>query len=337
MRSTKLVIPSALNTDNILSIGGKIEECGGYDSVEIILSEDKQYFSPFAILFIASKLKSIANKTNISVRNYHNHSYLKTMGFFKMFGVDIGLGVGQAAGNDAYNPICRIHRNDLYTSPGDRFYEVQDLIQRKADSISAIIARDEAGKSEFFNALSYSFREIFRNVFEHSESEELYYCVQYWGNSNKVELSICDQGVGIKKSLSQNPNFRSYTEKEAIEWCLMPGVSGKAHMHQASENWFNSGYGLYMTSRLARNGGNFVIASGSQAIYLTRKNKVVHRTNFRGTIIRMNISVGEIGSVQGRLKEFRDDASKILPTLKGVGNRPTSSVSVLLRRDFSDK
>jgi hypothetical protein len=102
----------------------------------------------------------------------------------------------------------------------------------------------------------------------------------------------------------------------------------------ASANWFNSGYGLYMTSRLARNGGNFVIASGATAVHLSRKTKNNYATSFVGTALRFNLDVNEIGNVQSRLQEFRKEGAEIAKTIAGSGNRPPSAMSLLLRRDY---
>jgi hypothetical protein len=134
--------------------------------------------------------------------------------------------------------------------------------------------------------------------------------------------------------LGTNPNFRFDNDKEAIEASLLPGVSGKTHLPRRSDTWFNSGYGLYMTNRLARHGGNFVLASGRKAIMLTRATKTNFDTSFPGTALRLNFDVAKIGSVKARLAEFRQDAATIAAQIKGSGNRPPSAMSLLLRRDY---
>jgi hypothetical protein len=96
--------------------------------------------------------------------------------------------------------------------------------------------------------LSYSLRELMRNVFEHSETDSLYYCAQYWPKSSKVEVAVADFGIGIRRALSRNPNFRFDSDKEAREYSLLPSVSGATHRERSSGTWFNSGYGLYMTN-----------------------------------------------------------------------------------------
>lgn len=257
------------------------------------------------------------------------------MGFFKFCGIDHGRAAGEAFGSSRYWPITIVRRDSLIERPDDRFKEMPDLVQRHVNNIAFLISRDETRKSDLFEILSYSIREIFRNVFEHAKTEELYYCAQYWPTKNKVEVCISDGGIGIRAALSENPNFRFSSDKEAIEHALLPGVSGKTHLPRVSENWFNSGYGLYMTNRLARNGGNFLILSGRKAIVMSSKTKFNYDCSFSGTAIRVTFSANMIGNVEKRLSEFREDATKITSILKGVSKRPPSAMSLLLRRDFS--
>ena len=332
-----LQLPDKLDLESILRFARELDDHANKDILRIDMGQER-YFAPFSMLFLASKIQQFKNKNlacRIFVDNYKDHHYPAHMGFFHMCGVDFGKDLGEAQGGPRYLPITSVKRENLYQGSEDRFVELGDLIQRHADKIAYMLSRDESGKSDFFNALSYSIREIFRNVFEHSEANQLFYCAQYWPNSNKVEVSISDSGIGIRRGLSTNPNFAFNNDKEALESSLLPGVSGKTHLPRRSENWFNSGYGLYMTNRLARNGGNFVIASGKKAIALTRKTKTNYDTSFSGTAIRLNLDISKIGDVQKRLAEFRADAQKIAATIKGAGNRPPSAMSLLLRRDFT--
>jgi hypothetical protein len=206
----------------------------------------------------------------------------------------------------------------------------------RLDDIAEVISRDEQRKSDFFDVLSYSFREMIRNVFEHSGSDRVFYCAQYWPAKQKVEVCLLDQGIGIRQSLGTNPNFRYKTDKEAVEMCLWPGVSGKTHLRPMSENWANSGYGLYMTSRLSRHGGNFTMASGDACIMLSREmRKDNFTTSLQGTAVRMNLDVTEIGSVTARLDQFRREAPDIAKTFSGLTARNNPSyMSMVLRRDF---
>src|SRR6266545_8413415 len=89
----------------------------------------------------------------------------------------------------------------------------------------------------------------------------------------------------IERLISRGPPAGS-----GLEMSLWPGVSGKTHLPSASGEWANSGYGLYMTSRLSRHGGNFAIASGDACIVLSKSmRKENFSTRLKGTAIRMNL------------------------------------------------
>jgi hypothetical protein len=257
------------------------------------------------------------------------------MGFFQMCDFVHGRKVGEPSRGENYLPISELPRESLYEKPTDKYEELPDLVQRHADKLASLIARRNDG--DLYDALSYAVREVMRNVFEHSESQSLYYCAQYWPTSNRVEFALADFGIGIRRGLGENPNFRFNTDKEAIEYSLLPSVSGKTHLPRRSDVWFNSGYGLYMTSRLARNGGNFVLASGMKAIHLAKKSKGNFDTSFPGTALRFNFDVNAIGDVTSRLKEFQKEGDQIAKAIAGTGNRPPSAMSLLLRRDYQPK
>ena len=331
-----VVLPSRTDLETMLRFGTELDYYAMHDRLTIDFGNQALFFSPFYMLFLSAKLRAMKVRNpdlQIDVRNYSNNPYPGHMGFFHMFGIDVGREVGEAWGSENYLPLTCIERSALYEEPIDKYRELPDLVQRHADGIARVISRSDQ-PSEMFNVLSFSIREVMRNVFEHSRSDTLFYCAQYWPRSNKVEFALADFGIGIRKGLSENPNFRFPSDKQAIEWSLLPSVSGKTHLPRTSEIWFNSGYGLYMTSRLARNGGNFVLASGSTAVHLSRKTKTNYKTSFPGTALRFNLSVDEIGNVEQRLKEFRKDGFEVAKTIAGSGNRPPSAMSLLLRRDY---
>lgn len=336
MKSATVNLPEKLQLADVLSFSRTLDDYAKHDRLVVDFGHEK-FLAPFTMLVLASKLKYIGIKQpdlKLDFKNYEGFGYPAHMGFFQMFELEYGRRPGEAFGNENYLPITCVERSSLYESPGDKYEELPDLIQRHADRIALVIARNREENPVMFDVLSYSIREVMRNVFEHSECDALYYCAQFWPKSNKVEFAISDFGIGIRQGLGTNPNFRFATDKEAIEYSLLPSVSGKTHLERTSGTWFNSGYGLYMTNRLARNGGNFVLASGNAAIHLSRKTKNNYQTSFPGTVLRFNIDVKQIGDVKERLDQFRKEGFELAKKIKGSGNRPPSAMSLLLRRDF---
>jgi hypothetical protein len=336
MHRATVTFPSKLDLGSIFSFARELDYFSQHDELTIDMGEAK-FFSPFGMLFLAAKIARMRTGNpdlKVSLKRHQQHVYPAHVGFFRMFGVDYGRDPGEAWGSENYLPITHLDREAFYTSPTDKYEEFPDLVQRQADQIAKVITRDKPEHGVMFDALSYSIREVMRNVFEHSEAEGLFYCTQYWPKSNRVEFALADLGIGIRRGLGQNPNFRFPSDKQAIEYSLLPSVSGKTHLPRSSATWFNSGYGLYMTNRLARNGGNFVLASGATAIHLSRKSKSNYETSFPGTALRFNLDVAQIGNVQSRLQEFRKEGAEIAKTIAGTGNRPPSAMSLLLRRDY---
>ena len=339
MPYARIDFPQKTDLETLFEFAIELDRFSQHDRL-IIDMPKKVFCGPFAMLFIASKIAHLRQScTNLELifNNWEEHDYLSYMGFFHMCGFDHGNELSANWGNQRHLPITKLNVNSLAEKETDRYEEMQDLLQRHVDKISLVLARDAGENSALYDVLTYSVREVFRNVFEHGGIKDLYYCAQYWPKSNKVEFSVSDYGIGIRKGLGTNPNFRFKTDKEALEYAMLPGVSGKTHQPRLSENWFNSGYGLYMTSRLARNGGNFVICSGDSAICMTPKTKTNFITSFKGSILRVNLNVEAIGNVQQRLSEFRDEGKEIAAEIKGSGNRPPSAMSLLLRRDYSSK
>jgi hypothetical protein len=336
MLQATICLPTKSDLASTLGFARNLDEYVRHKKLIVDFGE-KRFFSPFSMLFIASKFKSLRAKNlsqHLEPKGHKAHTYLAHMGFFHMCGFDFERGMGEALGNDNYLPITRLERNSLYVAPTDRHEVLQNLIERRAEKLALVIARDKQKNTDLFDALSYSIREVMRNVFEHSQARSLYYCAQYWPKSNKVEFAIADFGIGIRRGLGENPNFRFDTDKQAIEYSLLPSVSGKTHLPRRSDDWHNSGYGLYMTNRLARNGGSFLLASGETAVNLSRKTKGNYETSFPGTALRFNLDVNEIGSVQERLAQFRKEGAEMAKTISGSGNRPPSAMSLLLRRDY---
>lgn len=96
----------------------------------------------------------------------------------------------------------------------------------------------------------------------------------------------------------------------------MPAVSGtafKGARRQPKGPWANSGFGLYMTNRICRNGGTFFIASGDTGILLTSRGegKRVFPAQFNGTAVRMVIRTKQLLELDKALEMYRADGYAI--------------------------
>lgn len=295
----------------------------------------QRWFPPFSMLFLASILRQFKSQHPNSQRvaqNHDNHPYAAHFGFFNSFGLSHGNQPGEALGSSRYLPINELSVNDLKLSAIQSFREVGDILDKKAGDLAAMLTLNEEDTLQ--ETLTYSMREIFRNVVEHSSAEKAHYCAQYWPSRNEVEVGIADDGIGIHASLNQNPSFDEIEEIDAIQLALLPGISGNPFAGKGRNVWNNSGYGLYMTNRICRNGGKFSLISGGHGIELSADGKDVFDTKIQGTMIRMLINTSNIPKLNEQLRIFAEEGRIAARELNGANTNIASAASQMLSQDF---
>lgn len=293
---------------------------------------------PFALLYLGSQIQRFNRRigeSRLKVRNHDHMGYADHMGFFRSFGVD-GAKKEKASGSSRYIPIKIKNVGKLKEKAFEEGREVGDIIEDSCEELASMLSRKDSG--DLYDTLVYSFREIIRNVVEHSNADQYAFCAQYWPSYNKVEAAILDRGDGITSSLKINPNLEINSDHDALNFALMPGISGRAFKGAPKQrgNWANSGYGLYMTSRLARQGGSFFIASGDTGMYLSEEKRRHLETPFKGVALNLSFNVNRLSELRESLSRFRDEASEIAGKYKDGTNLEASGASVMLRRDFKN-
>lgn len=295
---------------------------------------------PFALLYTSHSIQRFIKKnkkTEIHYKNFHNKSYASHMAFFKSFGHEHGNDLGQARGSRTYLPITMLTRKEIIDASMVKWEEEQNVIERISQSIAKILSREE--NEEIEKTLVYSITEIMRNVFEHSEADDFLYCTQYWQTYDKVEIAIVDRGIGIQNSINKNPFINARSDKEAIQQVIMPGISStnyKGAKIDTTSEWYNTGFGLYMTSRLARNGGEMTICSGFHCLVINESGKkhipLGHYCS--GTAVKLVIKPSEISNLASMLREFKLEGMAIAKKHEGVGAIDAPSASQYLTSDF---
>ncbi|MGX9157163.1 ATP-binding protein [Priestia megaterium] len=283
---------SSLNYDFSLMSGHKLE----------VDFKAMTHFEPFAMLISSHTLKkwnNLADQYNVKLEytNYQHCSYAAHMGFFKSFGLDYGNEPNEATGSSKYLPLSIINVHELRDTSSTRREKIQDTIERKSTHLASILGQ---GNYELEVTLSYAIREIMRNVVEHSLSNKIYFAAQRWGNIGNVEIAIFDEGIGIKETLSSNPNLNIDNDLTALNYSLLPGISGKAYykdgilQNSSTSEWGHSGFGLYVTSELCKIGGEFTIVSNGASFTSNAHSQWIHDAHINGTGIRLKLKLDEI-------------------------------------------
>jgi hypothetical protein len=242
-------------------------------------------------------------------RNGNFRGYADHIGFFRFCGIDRGNQIGEAHGGNGYQPIRLFDLNSLREAAGEEPYAI--IAQDKANELAGILTQNYA--SDLFQALQYSLREIIRNSMEHSQGGVLGYLAQYWPKLDKAELAVFDTGVGIGATLREVEELKDISDAEALQNALKPGVTSvslaeRAYQHPDARN---SGFGLYLTSKVCADSGHLRVLSGSKGITCNAAGTTVHDWAFEGTCVQMSIQPSKVVGFASRFKDMVEEGQAI--------------------------
>lgn len=334
-----LQIPTALDLPAALGLSLELGKSEGAEEFVFDFTNVRMV-EPFAMLLVSSEISRLKRRfPNAQLRctNFQHMGYAAHMGFFRAFGLSFGNAPGEAKGGSRYVPLTIFDCNALRKEAAQKGIEVGNEIEENSRKLASTLCNGENGA--LFETLSYSIRELMRNVVEHSDAERFGVCAQYWPTKNRAEVGILDRGIGLRESLKNNPHIDASDDKRAINYALMPAVSGKAFKGARNKQrgpWANSGFGLYMTSRICRNGGNFFIATGESGLLLTQKSegKRYYDCQFQGTAVRMVMRTDQVGDLRETLSKYRSEGFEIQSRYREIVNIDPSSASLMLSEDF---
>jgi len=291
---------------------------------------------PFPLLFLFSNIlrfQKMYQESKFLPKNFQHHTYAAHMGFFRALSIDFGNKPGEAKGSDTYLPINILSIRDLQKQATNEAIHIGQLLENHARKLAKLLTHEET--SNLTDTLTYTLREIMRNAVEHSESDSFLYCGQYWPTTNIVQVAILDSGIGVKESLSRNPNIRFISDEHVLRLATLPGISGKprSSIIEEYDGWENSGYGLYLTKRLCTNGGSFFICSGNKGLS-SKPNKPEKYldANFKGTALRLSLDKNSTSSLKTALKQFRIEGEEIAKKFDAEAPKASASSRGIIGR-----
>ena len=126
-------------------------------------------------------------------------------------------------------------------------------------------------------ALAYCFYEVMDNVLIHSGKPCGTVILEYLPEMKRIRILVADDGMGIRASLSMNPQFSDISEETALCACIEDKMTSGKGM----------GFGLYSTAKLVKDAGTvLLIHSGNH--FLTYKDGIAiveSDGNWQGTIV----------------------------------------------------
>ncbi len=267
---------------------------------------DEEYFfdygplgsvEPFGMLVAGAAIRRFLDEhptSTFRAINYHWKDYAAHMGFFKSIRIDYGKEPGEAHGSSTYVPITMVNVQDLRDSARAKGEHVGNTIERKSKELAMVLSQ---GTQHLADYLTFSIRELMRNIAEHSQSSVIWFAGQYWSSKDRVEIALLDEGIGISKHLSRNPFLEIRSDRDALLFSIEPGISGSTIPGRRTHDddmWTNSGFGLYMTSSLCQIGGEFAIASGTSTLHLIGRRPNFIESYHKGTAVMMRLRVSNL-------------------------------------------
>jgi hypothetical protein len=327
-------LPTRLDAFSASRLGNALNALREASAIAIDF-RDLAVVDPFGMLYASVLARDmIESGVTFDASNADANSYYAYMGLLREFGHNIRLDREPPKGNDRHIPITHVTRDDLFgPTRASHAAHVGDAVEDLANGWAQILTQSEGG--ELVDSLTYCLREIVRNSFEHSGSDDILVCAQYRPSADRVDLAFADRGCGVRRTLTRNPRVIADTDLDAIEISLLPGISGthRPRMRSRSNDpWSNTGYGLFMTQRICREGGAFTMASGTAMLRLAGDVRIpVQDSANVGTVVGLSIRLGSLESLQKKLvTEFSIEAREISKRLKGA-NVSASAASLTLR------
>lgn len=214
------------------------------DSVLDIYTHEKWTTAHPANLVIvaALALKVGCQSARIVNRVPQSGLYLDRMGLYNFVSTPSPFNYGEREPSGRFIPLT------IIKTPEDQSKFIADTVPllHISESHSSII--------------KYILGELIRNSLEHSGSiDGAVVAAQYYRDTNRVSIAICDTGIGIWKSM--NNVWHPKTDLEAIKLALTPGITGTTRREGGSSD--NAGAGLFYVKSMAQITRNhFVIYSG---------------------------------------------------------------------------
>ena len=260
------------------------------DKLELSTDPERIIVHPAYLALTAALATQVGKKNAAVVENLpKSGQFLAEMGLFNFFDVSPHFSEGQPREQSGRYIPLRVIKTQ---------HEQSAFI---ADMVPLLHLPPEKAR-----IIRYIVGELVRNVLEHSYSKNgAIVAAKYYEKSNKVSLAICDTGIGIWRSMSENWHPRD--DLEAIKLALSPGITGTTRKEGGT--FENAGAGLFYVRSIAKTTRNyFLIYSGKAEYMLTKWDKrikpkiiadpfeedcvfVDNAPDFRGTLVALDISL----------------------------------------------
>ena len=225
------------------------------DVLEIATHDKWMSIHPVALAMIAALGRAVpSGNVTFDTINARSGHYLQRMGLFGL------LGIGDVKEITERDPSGRFVPLTVVKTAAQQSKFITDMMP--------LLHLDKA--PEEAEAIRYVVSELLRNVLEHAASPEgAVVAAQYYKKTNRISIGIVDTGVGIKKTINQS--HQAWTDAEAIQLALTPGITGTTDREGGTVD--NAGAGLFFIKSIAVNNRDFFMLYSGDSMYKLHKRK----------------------------------------------------------------
>lgn len=304
--TSRFSVPDFSSGDRIIEFSQELRAC---ESAVLDFSE-LGFAKPAGMVLLSQIIREAVEAGKIiHFEGATPYGYPANVGFFDCCLLDVPR--RDAAGGENYLPLQCVNLESWRASAIQNNIPFGELANQRVGHMAYLISREFRG--DLFELIKYCLREIIRNAMEHGRGEKMWLSGQYWPGNNEVELCIFDKGVGIRASLTENERFSSVSsDRDAVRLAILPSISGKRRYGSAGEieaeddtgRWGNSGFGLFVTSQLAKDSGYFAIGSGSGYQQLSGHESKRGDFGLDGTYIAMHFNVAGLRRTAAKVEQI---------------------------------
>lgn len=308
-----------------------------YEDRCIIDMTECTFGEPLPLMIFATKCRDLIRNNprvifTLRTRPSDFRGYADHIGMFRFMGFPRGNMPNSARSSKTFIPISVFQISKIKEQAADA--PIGKFIQVYSRKMAQILSQEKNG--ETYDLFEYCLREMMRNAAEHSNGKNLVVFGQYWPVRGNAEIVICDDGVGVAEKLYENEYINCSTNREALKFAILPGISGVSRQErfQQDEFWGNSGFGLYVTSRFCSEFGSFRMISGNDGLTLANGYQTEHPWTFPGTCVQLQFSTKKAAGRVSRIGELVEEGKNEFKEILGDFPIQPSAASKFLASHF---